>query len=82
MRYDCSPILEKLGPIKLTLSGLEIMNDDPSTVDVLYGCIQETQWSNDGTFQNLLDKIVDFFSRKGMFECFIININEFFLIIN
>ncbi|XP_026470815.1 activating signal cointegrator 1 complex subunit 1 [Ctenocephalides felis] len=62
------PILEKLGPIKLTLSGLEIMNDDPSTVDVLYGCIQETQWSNDGTFQNLLDKIVDFFSRKGLIQ--------------
>ncbi|XP_026470807.1 activating signal cointegrator 1 complex subunit 1-like [Ctenocephalides felis] len=44
------------------------MNDDPSTVDVLYGCIQETQWSNDGTFQNLLDKIVDFFSRKGLIQ--------------
>lgn len=61
------PTVKKYGPFKLKMSGLEIMNDDPTAVDVLYGCIQEeTTWENDGVLQNMLNEIVDFFAAKGI----------------
>ncbi|CAH0550622.1 unnamed protein product [Brassicogethes aeneus] len=62
-------IIYKLFPknqkYNITVKGLEIMNDDPSEVHVLYGKVQldETQ-----KFQQLSNDIVHYFYRKGLIK--------------
>lgn len=47
-------------PIQMTLCGLEYMNDDPRSVDVLYGKV------NCEPLQKIADYIVDYFAKKGL----------------
>lgn len=49
-------------PLKVTLRGLEIMNDDPSEVHVLYAkCVLE-----DSTLQDVADMVAKHFGDSGM----------------
>lgn len=49
-------------PLKVDVSGLEYMNDDPAEVDVLYGKVTDV----DGTLQAAADGIVDLFIDSGL----------------
>lgn len=48
-------------PFKVTVEGLEIMNDDPSEVDVLYAKISQS-----ADLQTVADKIVERFVESGL----------------
>lgn len=55
-----NPILQKSGPIEVEIKGLEIMNDDPTAVKVLYGSVECE------ALQMIVDKIYEYFVNKGM----------------
>lgn len=48
-------------PIKIRVQGLEIMNDDPSDVRVLYAKVV----SENNSLQQLVDNVANFFSTTG-----------------
>ena len=57
MLDDCKesiilPVLDG-GQLEFEISGLEIMNDDPSDVDVLYGKVKDSS----GKLQKIVDSI-------------------------
>lgn len=54
------------GPIKIVLEGLEIMNDDPTAVDVLYGKVKLNLTKYNTQFQRMADNIVQLLSKKGL----------------
>ncbi|ESP05047.1 hypothetical protein LOTGIDRAFT_230082 [Lottia gigantea] len=58
------PIL-KGKPIKLTVEGLEYMNDDPNSVDVLYAKLQGDDLDR---LQNLVDRIADKFTSANIMQ--------------
>ncbi|XP_071955789.1 activating signal cointegrator 1 complex subunit 1-like isoform X2 [Antedon mediterranea] len=51
-------------PLKVSLSGLEYMNDDPAEVDVLYCKVQPTDNSN--KLQLLVDSVAEQFINEGL----------------
>jgi activating signal cointegrator complex subunit 1 len=55
------PILQG-GPLKVKLSGLNYMNDDPSAVDVLYAKVNSEQ------LQEIANAIAEYFSSRGFIE--------------
>ena len=65
---DCKEnvILPLLADTKLEfeITGLEIMNDDPSDVDVLYGKVVDKT----GRLQNIVDGIVEMFVQGGLMK--------------
>eukprot|EP00088_Acartia_fossae_P009505 TRINITY_DN14616_c0_g1_i1.p1 TRINITY_DN14616_c0_g1~~TRINITY_DN14616_c0_g1_i1.p1 ORF type:complete len:356 (+),score=78.36 TRINITY_DN14616_c0_g1_i1:43-1110(+) len=64
---DCKEliILPKHGeaPFEVEIHGLEIMNDDPGEVDVLYGKVKES-----GELQEIAEQIVDKFVDAGLMK--------------
>lgn len=50
-------------PFKVEICGLEIMNDDPGEVDVLYGQVKQ-----DGSLQQIAERIVDRFVEAGLMK--------------
>lgn len=56
------PFLKVNGPINLEIRGVEIMNDEPSEVKILYAKIVDSEQ----TFQTLADNIVDYFVKDGL----------------
>ncbi|KAG8034355.1 hypothetical protein G9C98_007431 [Cotesia typhae] len=57
------PILKEKGPINIKIQGLEIMNDDPEKVKILYGKVLK----ND-TLQEIANKTQNFFVEKGLMK--------------
>lgn len=55
------------------MDGLEIMNDDPTEVDVLYAKVKIDVPKYNSSFQKMCDQIVEHFSNKGK-ENFIRNV--------
>lgn len=55
------PIKKKFGGIRINVRGLEIMNDDPSMVKILYGKIESD------ALQQIADQIYAQFIRSGLF---------------
>lgn len=53
-------------PPKILLKGVEIMNDDPGEVDVLYGKVELENIEDTDRFQRLANEIFDCFSRSGL----------------
>lgn len=51
--------------LKIVLEGLEIMNDDPSDVHVLYGKVKVNLPKYNSSFQKMADYIVTQYSKKG-----------------
>lgn len=49
--------------MQVELRGLEIMNDDPGEVDVLYARVMPVTWSH--SLQNMVDEMVDLFVKAG-----------------
>lgn len=56
----CSPIKSEHEKIELSVSGVEIMNDDPSCVRVLYGIVQSD------VLQQIADAILKKFIKSGL----------------
>lgn len=55
-----NPFLEEFcGNIEMTLCGLKYMNDDPESTDILYGNVDCEP------LQEIANRIVDFFAKKG-----------------
>lgn len=54
-------MMEQNGPVTIEFRGIEIMNDDPSEVDVLY--IQAHDSS--GLLQKMSNQIADYFIDNG-----------------
>lgn len=50
----------------IVLQGLEIMNDDPSAVNVLYGNVHMTDKNQSEKLQEMSDKIADCFYKSGL----------------
>lgn len=50
----------------IVLQGLEIMNDDPSEVNVLYGNVHMSDKKQTEQFQEMADKIADYFYMAGL----------------
>lgn len=65
------PLLEDHLPLKIRIKGLSYMGNNSGNMNVLYAKIEEHE-STPGILQQLADKIVDFYSRKGL-----MNKNEF-----
>ncbi|XP_066597743.1 activating signal cointegrator 1 complex subunit 1 isoform X2 [Prorops nasuta] len=57
------PALEKTGPIKIKLQGIDCMNDDPTEVQVLYAKIVESE-----KIQSLVNEIAESFSKTGVMK--------------
>ncbi|XP_055917615.1 activating signal cointegrator 1 complex subunit 1 [Eupeodes corollae] len=57
---ECKEFLANMPHIKVKVRGLEIMNDDPSSVNVVYGCIESSQ------LQVLADKILQKFKEARL----------------
>ena len=55
------PLLQG-GSLEFSIEGLEIMNDDPADVDVLYGKVRDES----GILQNIVDGIVEKFVQSGL----------------
>ncbi|OQR69971.1 activating signal cointegrator 1 complex subunit 1-like [Tropilaelaps mercedesae] len=53
-------------PLFIQIRGLEIMNDDPDVVNVLYANIQEAQRNDTGRLQGLCDDVVQRFRESGL----------------
>lgn len=47
------------------MEGIEIMNDDPTAVDVLYGKVKLNIPKYNTSFQKMADQIAEYFARKG-----------------
>lgn len=58
----CSPIKNEYGKIEVSVRGVEIMNDDPSSVRVLYGIVQSD------VLQQIADGILNMFLNSGGFS--------------
>lgn len=56
----CSPIKNEHGKIDMSVRGVEIMNDDPSSVRVLYGMVQSD------VLQQIGDGILKLFMNSGL----------------
>ncbi|XP_032453042.1 activating signal cointegrator 1 complex subunit 1-like [Nasonia vitripennis] len=56
------PTLKKNGPITIEFKGVQIMNDDPSEVEVLYIQAHDTT----GCLQKISDDIADYFIDRGL----------------
>ena len=54
------------GNLRFRLQGLEIMNDDPTQVDILYAQC----YAQDDTIQKLADHVCDAFLNSGEFNVF------------
>lgn len=52
--------LQELGPLEVEMRGIEIMNDDPSVVNVLFGSVECAG------LQVLSNKVYEYFVNKGM----------------
>lgn len=48
------------------MEGLEIMNDDPKDVDVLYGKVHVDPQKYNASFQRFVNGISDAFVRRGL----------------
>ncbi|CAO1359595.1 unnamed protein product [Diamesa serratosioi] len=62
---ECQEIIKDMlkgEELKVKLSGIEYMNDDPSSVDVLYGKVEST------LLQEVADAVSNYFSDKGLFQ--------------
>ncbi|XP_039280349.1 activating signal cointegrator 1 complex subunit 1 isoform X2 [Nilaparvata lugens] len=57
--------LLKENPLKVKISGVEIMNDDPAEARVVYGRIH---CDDEERLQNLSDRIVDYVAKAGVLE--------------
>lgn len=57
------PLLQKK-PLRLSVCGVEYMNDDPAEVDVLYGKVKDL--SENLVLQELADSIIQYFSKTGL----------------
>ncbi|ALC41199.1 CG12129 [Drosophila busckii] len=58
---SCRQFLANLGTqLQLTIKGLEIMNDDPSSTKVLYACVESPQ------LQDFADKCLGHFQSTGL----------------
>ena len=53
--YEVALINIKTKKIQIEIAGLEIMNDDPGEVDVLYGKVKDPE----GNLQEVAERIVD-----------------------
>nr|XP_023020114.1 activating signal cointegrator 1 complex subunit 1-like [Leptinotarsa decemlineata]XP_023020115.1 activating signal cointegrator 1 complex subunit 1-like [Leptinotarsa decemlineata] len=51
---------------KIHLDGVEIMNDDPSSVNVLYGNVRMDSPEENEKLQEISDKISEYFYRSGL----------------
>ncbi|KAJ8681231.1 hypothetical protein QAD02_017018 [Eretmocerus hayati] len=56
------PVLEKSGPVTIEFRGVEIMNDDPSEVNILYIQVHDKS----GCLQKISDDIGRYFDRSGL----------------
>ncbi|XP_014203478.1 activating signal cointegrator 1 complex subunit 1 [Copidosoma floridanum] len=56
------PILNKNGPIEVEYRGVEIMNDDPREVEILYIKVHDES----GCLQQISNKIADYFIDEGL----------------
>ncbi len=59
------------GKLQICLKGLEIMNDDPTQVDVMYAKCEAVDGTNASTVQQIADAIAHKFAEKGL-----LNIHE------
>ncbi|KAK4879746.1 hypothetical protein RN001_007892 [Aquatica leii] len=60
------PMFANVEPLKVTLHGVEIMNDDPTNVDVLYGKIKIEPPKYNDLLQKMADEIYNYFTNKGL----------------
>lgn len=51
--------------LKIVVAGVEIMNDDPKEVDVLYGKVHLNVPKYNTNFQKFVNAIFDKFAKKG-----------------
>ena len=58
----CSPLFQGHA-LKVRVRGIEVMNDDPSEVKVLYAKVEDP---SEGLLQEIVDKIVDYFIDAGL----------------
>ncbi|CAG9784324.1 unnamed protein product [Diatraea saccharalis] len=61
------PLLGNCPSLRIRLRGLSYMNDDPSAIDVLYGCVEEEN-GPPGIIQRLADGLVDHFYKAGYMD--------------
>lgn len=59
------PLLQD-NKLRVIMSGVEYMNDDPSEVDVLYGKV--SCYNDEYLLQDIVDGINTYFSKKGLLE--------------
>lgn len=66
--YDdlISAYFSKNKKLEVVLQGLEIMNDDPSEVNVLYGSVHVADRSQREKLQEIADKIAEYYYRSGL----------------
>lgn len=64
-QQEIKSIFETAGNISLVLHGLEIMNDDPTEVDVLYGKVSINPPKYNTIFQNMADQVLEKYTKKG-----------------
>ncbi|XP_018566384.1 activating signal cointegrator 1 complex subunit 1-like [Anoplophora glabripennis] len=66
--YDeiISTYFNKNEKLKIALQGLEIMNDDPSEVNVLYGIVEMADSSQREKLQEIADKIAEYYYKSGL----------------
>jgi activating signal cointegrator complex subunit 1 len=56
------PILQGAPQLKVTMKGVDIMNDDPLAVDVLYGKVESEE------LQQIANGIADYFVERGFIQ--------------
>lgn len=66
--YTFSVLFPADESFKIIMEGLEIMNDDPKDVNVLYGKVRIDPLKYNASFQRFVNGISDGFVRRGLHQ--------------
>ncbi|KAG5889801.1 hypothetical protein JTB14_031349 [Gonioctena quinquepunctata] len=62
------PFLEKTGPLRIHVSGVECMNENYEKVDVVYAKAKFLEESEEVSLQNIANGLSDFFYERGLLK--------------
>lgn len=70
--YFFSTLFKHADKLKILMKGVEIMNDDPQNVDVLYGRVEIEPHKYHANFQKFVNGINEVLARKGTVKSFVL----------
>lgn len=67
-----SPLIEKEGPLKIEVSGIDCMNNNHKSVDVLYAKAKIINENENTSLQKIINGLSDHFYERGKTKPFLV----------